>query len=46
MTKVTEAIVDTTVETYLRIPITIIEKVSAVPPTPIARGPKKTNFRS
>jgi hypothetical protein len=46
MTKVTKAIVDPAVETYLRTPITIIENVSAVSPTPIARGPKKTNFRS
>jgi hypothetical protein len=46
MTKVTEAIVDPAVETYLRTPIAIIENISAVPPTPITRGPKKTNFRS
>jgi hypothetical protein len=44
--KVTEAIVDPAVETHLRTPVTIIENVPAVSPTPIAGGPEKTYFRS
>jgi hypothetical protein len=46
VTKITEPIVDPTIRTYLRTPVAVIENVSAVPPAPIAGGPKETNFRS
>src|SRR5208283_4479985 len=46
MTEVTEAIVDPTIETYGQAPVTFIEEISVVAPTPIAWSPAVPDFRS
>ena len=42
-TTVTEAVVDTTVEAYVRTPVTGMEDVSAAAPAPVTRCPENTN---
>jgi hypothetical protein len=46
LTKVSVAVTDPAVETYMRTPVAIIENISVVVPTPIARSPEETDFRS
>src|SRR5580704_11756022 len=46
MAKVTEAVVNPAIETYLRAPVAIIENVATVSPAPIAWSPEKTDFGS
>src|ERR1039457_2192678 len=46
LTKVSVAITDPAIETYLRAPVAIIENVSVAAPTPISRGPEQTDFGS
>jgi len=45
-TEITVAIVDPAVETYVRSPVTWIEKKPAAAPTPIVRGPEVADLRS
>jgi ADP-glucose pyrophosphorylase len=46
MTKVTVAIVDSAIKTYNRTPIALIKNETATVPSPIARSPEETDFRS
>ena len=43
--KITEAIIDPAVETYLRTPVAVIEKKTFAAPTPIPWSPQETDFR-
>src|SRR5579863_1511526 len=43
--KIAEAVVDAPVESDLRAPIAVIVNKRAVRPSPVRRGPKKTDFR-
>jgi hypothetical protein len=46
LTKVSVAVTDSSVETYLLTPVAIIEDISAAAPTPIGWSPEQTGFRS
>src|SRR5512133_2650678 len=46
LTKVSVAVTDAAVETYCRTPVAVIENKSVASPTPVARGPEETDFRS
>src|SRR5271157_4432486 len=46
LAKVSVAVTDPAVETYLRTPVAIIEDISVAAPTPIGWSPEQTGFRS
>ena len=46
VTKIAKAIADSAVETYLRSPVTVMEEIPVVAPTPVARSPEIPDFRS
>ena len=46
VTKVSVAVTDPAIETYLRTPVAIIEDLSVADPTPIGWSPEQTGFRS